>query len=366
MIDGMPDVVYLHVGAPKTGTTYLQDRLHRNRRALAAHGVEYPVGRQKDMFGPALDLLQLSFEGELDNHRGSWDALVRRVRSSSGRVIVSHELFSGASPDQAARAVRELSGPELHVVYSIRDLARQIPAVWQESLKHRNRKKFKRFVREVRRADRHDPTVPFWRFQSVPDVLARWGCGLPPERVHLVTVPAPGADPGELWRRYCAAFGVDPEWAPEDSREANSSMGIEEAAVARALNARLRRTGLDPQAYRRIVRELLLQDTLARRPEPQKVTLSPKAYGWVEEVTAEWVAWCQDSGIHVVGDLEDLRPRRPGTAERWRDPDRPRPEGVADAALDALAALVLETASRPDGLGSPTARLGRAARRLLD
>src|SRR3712207_7129996 len=31
MIGGMPDVVYLHVGAPKTGTTYLQDRLHRNR-----------------------------------------------------------------------------------------------------------------------------------------------------------------------------------------------------------------------------------------------------------------------------------------------------------------------------------------------
>src|SRR3712207_9036613 len=62
MIGGMPDVVYLHVGAPKTGTTYLQDRLHRNRAALAARGVHYPVGRQKDMFGPALDLLDLSFE----------------------------------------------------------------------------------------------------------------------------------------------------------------------------------------------------------------------------------------------------------------------------------------------------------------
>ena len=32
----MADVVYLHVGAPKTGTTYLQGRLHHNRDALAS------------------------------------------------------------------------------------------------------------------------------------------------------------------------------------------------------------------------------------------------------------------------------------------------------------------------------------------
>ena len=34
--------VYLHVGAPKTGTTYLQDRLGRNARRLAAHDVHVP------------------------------------------------------------------------------------------------------------------------------------------------------------------------------------------------------------------------------------------------------------------------------------------------------------------------------------
>jgi hypothetical protein len=38
----MSRVVYLHVGAPKTGTTYLQDRLALNRGDLARHGVHYP------------------------------------------------------------------------------------------------------------------------------------------------------------------------------------------------------------------------------------------------------------------------------------------------------------------------------------
>ncbi len=60
MIGAMADVVYLHVGAPKTGTTYLQDRLQANRSALAVHGVSYPVGPHNDMFPAALDLIDLS------------------------------------------------------------------------------------------------------------------------------------------------------------------------------------------------------------------------------------------------------------------------------------------------------------------
>ena len=34
--------VYLHIGAPKTGTTYLQEVLFTNRARLAEHGVLYP------------------------------------------------------------------------------------------------------------------------------------------------------------------------------------------------------------------------------------------------------------------------------------------------------------------------------------
>ena len=53
---GMADVVYLHVGSPKTGTTYIQDRLALNRAHLARHDVRYPIGARGDMFHAALDL----------------------------------------------------------------------------------------------------------------------------------------------------------------------------------------------------------------------------------------------------------------------------------------------------------------------
>ena len=35
--------VYLHIGAPKTGTTYLQDRLALNAKSLSDHGVHFPT-----------------------------------------------------------------------------------------------------------------------------------------------------------------------------------------------------------------------------------------------------------------------------------------------------------------------------------
>ena len=364
MIGAMADVVYLHVGAPKTGTTYLQDRLAANRRVLAAHGTSYPVGLHADMFGAALDLIDLSWGGQRDAVRGEWDALVARVRRAPGRVVISHEILAGATRPQVARAMRDLADAEVHVVYSARDLGRQVPAEWQESIKHRKQRSFRRYVRQVRRADRREPRLWFWRAQSLPDVLDRWGSGLPPERVHLVTAPQPGAPRDELWRRYCTAFGIDPAWAPEDSDASNASLGIEETALVRLLNKRLRTAGLDSAHYRRLVRQLVVHSTLAKRRDMRRVTLPPKAHDWASQVAAEWIAWVEQAGIDVVGDLEDLRPAPP-VPGKWADPDKPRPRRTADAALDALVAVVLESASRPDPTRSPSARLGRAARRFV-
>jgi hypothetical protein len=49
----MSRVVYLHVGAPKTGTTYLQDRLALNKAELSRHGVHYPLNLHASQFRPS-------------------------------------------------------------------------------------------------------------------------------------------------------------------------------------------------------------------------------------------------------------------------------------------------------------------------
>jgi hypothetical protein len=360
----MADVVYLHVGAPKTGTTYLQDRLYANRTLLAEHGIHYPVGVRGDMFGAAIDLIDKKWGGQREGFRGEWDNLMGRVRRASGTAIVSHEILAGATAAQVARAMSDVAEAEVHLVYSARDIARQVPAEWQESVKHRYKRSFKRYLREVQSEERRDSSLWFWRAQGLPDVLNRWAVGLPPERVHLVTVPQAGAAEDELWLRYCRALGIDPALAPQDAGRANPSIGIDETALVRELNRRLRQAKLDNASYRHIVRQLVVHETLAERPGMRRVTLPPAARPWAEEVAEEWLAWVEGAGIDVVGDVDDLRPRFPDDETAWQNPDRPRPRRVADAALDALVALVVETAERPDPDQSAVARISRAARRL--
>ena len=356
--------VYLHVGAPKTGTTYLQDRLALNRQELARHDVHYPLGLQASHFKAALDLLDVSWGGQREGARGEWAKLVDRVNRHDGTVIVSHEILAGARPQQIRHAMKDLEGSEVHLVYSVRDLARQIPAEWQEGVKHRRRRTFARFLRQVQNARRTNPSMWFWKAQGLPDVLTRWGHGLPPEQVHLVTVPQSGAPRDLLWHRYCEAFGIDPAWAPAESSRENVSIGTAETALIRKLNRRLKKAGLPGEDYRRLVRQLVVHETLAQRTDMTRATLPPSAFPWVEEIAQEWVDWVEGSGIRVIGDIADLRPVRPPEDAVWRDPDKPRRRDMVDAALDAMVALTLEAASRPDPDDQLTAKLGRAARRL--
>ena len=68
----------------------------------------------------------------------------RRARSApgGGTAIISHEILATASRAQVGRALESLGhgdGTEVHLVLSVRDLVRQIPAEWQENVKHRAR-----------------------------------------------------------------------------------------------------------------------------------------------------------------------------------------------------------------------------------
>jgi hypothetical protein len=360
----MSRVVYLHVGAPKTGTTYLQDRLALNRAELARHGIHYPIGLHATHFPPALDLLGTSWGGQRENVRGEWDALMGRVRRLSGTVVLSHEILAGAKPHQIERARSDLQGSELHVVYSARDLGRQIPAEWQEGVKHRRRRSFATFLKAVQTTPRTNSSLWFWRAQGLPDVLGRWTRGLPPSQVHLVTVPQTGAPRDLLWQRYCRVFGIDPAWAPQDSARENASIGAAEAAIVRKLNSRLRKAGLSSDDYRKLIRDVVVHETLAHRPNMTKVTLPPRALSWACEVAEEWVEWVDKAGIDVIGDVEELRPAPPDATQPWANPDRPRRPDMLDAALDVMTALTIEAARRPDPDTQVLRKFRRAARRL--
>ena len=147
----MPERVFLHVGSPKTGTTFLQNVMWSGRQVALDHGLLLPLGTFHDHFLASVDLREQSMYEQFPPRAiGIWERLAEEARAWKGDVLVSHELFAGATAEQAATAVRSFGDADVHVIVTARDLERQIPAEWQEHIKHRSTSTFTEFVHDVR------------------------------------------------------------------------------------------------------------------------------------------------------------------------------------------------------------------------
>jgi hypothetical protein len=358
--------VLLHVGTPKTGTSASQHLLFTHRDELRAHGILYPADRFDAHFLAALDLMQLHWGGLERAAAGTWDRLAAEVRAWPGTVILSHEILGRASRLQVARARESLGDAELHVVLTARDLVRQVPAEWQEDVKHRRRIGYADFLAAIRDEDRSAEIAQwFWGVQEVPAVLDRWGDGLPPAHVHVVTVPPEGAPREVLWQRFADTLGVDPGWftAADDEADirANASLGVAESALVRRLNERVDLV-LPNHHYREFVREGLVHRNLATRRESARLTVPPDVHAWARELSRAWVGTLADRGYDVVGDLADLLP--PEQPAPFVDPDTADEAEIAAAGVRALAASVQESARLREETGDLRRRVAELEREL--
>ena len=340
--------VLLHVGTPKTGTTYLQDVCFRNRELLEEHGILYPADRFDAHFLAALDLMRLPWGGLEEQAVGAWDRLAAQVRAFPGTAIVSHEILARATPAQTRRALTSLGhgdgSTEVHLLLSVRDLVRQIPAEWQENIKHRTTTSYADFLAELAEPTRGGLIASwFWAVQELPDIIDRWRAGadaqgLPADRVHLVTVPPPGSPRDLLWQRFVTAFGLDGLPLDLGTDRANVSLGVPETYLLRQVNLRAN-DQIEPPDYRELVREVLAHRTLSARGGSPRLGLPPSAYGWIAALTDRWVEELDSQGYDVVGSLAELEGTEPTT---YADPDAPDLTQVVDAAAESIVALVAD------------------------
>lgn len=354
--------VFLHVGAPKTGTSYLQATLAENRELLREHGLDYPATTSGSHFEAAIDVTDHRWGGVLDTARGSWESLVRSAAPGAD-VVISHEVLAAATKQQADRAIASFPGAEIHLIYTARDLVRQLPAEWQETVKHRGRQKLADFLEQVENAARVDSDEWFWRVQSLPDVLRRWGSTLPPERVHVITVPPSGTAPDVLWSRFAGVLGVG-DVAVRPAERRNESLGIAETQLVRRLNIALRGRAIAQPVYAEWVRDLLAHDTLAGHDGAIRATPPPAVKPFVDEVTAEWLAALDERAIDVVGSRDELIGRWP--SGEWVDPDSGRPREVGRLAIEALAEMITaqsEAHKTQQAAGGPPVQWFRRLRR---
>jgi len=174
-------------------------------------------------------------------------------------------------------------------------------------------------------------------------VLNNWTRNLPPERIHVVTVPPTGAAHDELWHRFCRALDMDPAWAPLDSESSNEGLGLAEAEMLRRLNRRIERTTRRESSYDDVIRQLVRSGRLLQR-KSRKVELPHELYPWAAEQSERWIDWIEGSGVNVIGDLDDLRPG-PVPDRPYHGPDDVKPRAMARASFTALEVMTEIAAS---------------------
>ncbi len=328
----MAERVYLHVGTPKSGTTYLQSVLWQNADVLKTAGLLLPA-RFQVHYAAAKAVtsatgMSRSIKVDLDN---AWPRLVGLVNRWHGDAVISHELFASASAEQAAAALALLDVNEVHIVLTVRALHKQLPASWQEQVKGGLAMPYDTFVQRVRSRDAKGAW--FWRVQDFAGVASRWARDVPPSQVHVVTVPADSSDPTLLWQRFASVLGLDP--AAHDARvpRRNVSLGPVESELLRRVHATrdARFTDRDRHQW---TRKLLASEVLGRR-DGGAIRLPDGSLEWLCSASADLVSAIeQQPAYDVVGDLSDLR---------WQEP----PEGarlvesVTDAEVDVLCAEVI-------------------------
>jgi hypothetical protein len=358
--------VFLHIGEPKTGSTFLQQVIWRNRATLAAQGVVLPGHHPQDHFRASQDLrgLKKLASDPAGSWTGEWDILARQSKQAPRAAVISHELFSAADDEHARQAVRSLEPAEVHLVLTARDMASLLPAEWQESVKHRNARGWADWLADVIDRESVSPDRRqwwFWRVHDTLQILQVWSRYVPADRIHLMTTPQRGASPDLLWRRFASLLEVDPDSVDISRARANASLGLTETEFLRRLNAEL--SGEIPDwFYMWTVKEGLAHTTLAVRQAGQRLVLPPERHAWAREYAETLIAGLSDADYDLIGEVAELRPQEP-TGASVNPADQPAGE-VLDVAIQATAALVLNQYRKEYPAAEPGVTGGALADRM--
>ena len=315
----------MHVGAPKTGTTFLQAVLFHNVDVLRDQGVLVP-GRSRIDHGLAATGLR---QGPQGRRWQAWRRLVAEVADWPGPVVISNEWFALASAEAATRGLSDLADAEVVLIFTARDLVEQVPAAWQETLKLGESSSLQNFIKAL------DVDEGRWRWSVLDpaEALPKWRAGLPADHIHVVTSPPKRSGDSPLWPRFASVCGIDPQSCETDLGQSRESLGVESARLLQLIGPDLRTAvhadepGQWKQAYEWIQR--VLSHELLAPLGGNRIGLDERDLADIRERSARSVQSLADAGYNVLGSLDDL------VSAAVVDTGR-APEDVSDTELLAL------------------------------
>ena len=328
--------LFIHIGLQKTGTSYLQSIFWQSVDSLREQGLDMVPGSKRATFHLMLDV-RARYNPDFDPPEvaralAGLPALL--AESTGSRALITEESLAASTHDQIERLLAACAGREVHVIITLRDLARQIPSAWQQSLQGGSAEKFGKYLKRL--TDSEGAGSRPWRNKDIPEILARWAAHVPADRIHVVTVPPSGNDPELLLRRYCDVLGVDAGALDRQVARSNESLRHVNAEVLRRVNDKLARDFRRRDVYGDIGKRFFAVRILGR-DGGRRIQVPRSLEEWCRAVSASHIEFIKSSGFDVVGDLSDLEPADSSFSD---EPTKAKESEVADAATEAIALML--------------------------
>lgn len=325
----------LHIGLPKTGTTYLQQVVWGNRDRLESDGVFVPGFGHREHLWAALDLQERPRLAKRHQRApGSWDRLVAQASKQSKDVLLTHEFFCGATAEQAGRAIAAFPDSEVHVVVTARDSASVVSAGWQESVKNGGTVDLAG-VLAGRSAGGPEFSMRTW---DLAGVLERWSADLPSDRVHVLVMPGSGQPHDLHWRHFAEVLGVDPDGYELPTDAVNPALGIVQIELLRQVNAHLPSYSAHDRGV--WIRGYLAEGLLAAQPR-ERGGLPAEHLARFAELDRAATELIVQRGFHVLGELSGLAPGEATTAG-GREPGTVSDRELVASAVRLVADIVAD------------------------
>jgi len=332
----------LHIGPHKTGTTAIQGALFAAKDALPEHGVDFPAHSRHPMEAALAACARPAMMGDTVPTDQHWTRLLEQVEAAGDRTsVISSEFFADAPDDETiARIVEQLGGEPVHVLVTLRPLAKIMPSQWQQYVQNGLRMGYEDWLEHMlRKAPYEKPNPSFWRRHRHDRLVERWARVVGPERVTVVVVD--DRDRDGLMRTFEGLLGLPQKLLRPVPDTANRSLTLAETEMLRNLNVEFRGNGLPDELYSKLVRNgAVMHMKNACSPTPQDVKITTPA--WAVEaagaIGAEMAGRIGATGVRVLGDTALLSAVPKAADEELSGQPRIAPEVAAQALYGALAA----------------------------
>jgi hypothetical protein len=234
------------------------------------------------------------------------------------------------------RIVADLGGDRVHVVAVARRLDKLLPSQWQERVKSHDRIGYEDWLRAVLGTDEtHFSYKNFWASHDLVRTFDRWAPTVGRDRFRLVVSEEGQHD---LLPRVFERMLALPEGLLQLAPYRNQSLTMNGTELVRRLNEIFEDRSWPDELYFPMLQRGLMQ-ALIEAPTPEHEHPIPPLPAWaaerVAELTERRARLLAERDVHIVGDLDALRPAQ-GTDSAPQTPDRLAVESAALAVTGAI------------------------------